>query len=160
MCDLVISSTFQSKRWRNLFLGLLPASWVLYLWGVCRTVLAIHNEDEIPIHPWGSQKYNHELFPYSSEHLCLRCLIQCKYPHNSFYALSYEPVPWYLLVFICSEGEWVPYDCHVWNVLRLPLYCKSPAKKAHDDSWQTKYVVSMLIELPTCSSKLPTYNQF
>lgn len=87
MCDSAVHSTYQGERWRNLFLGLLSASRVLYIWGVCRTVLAIHNEDEIPIHPWRSQKHNHELLPYSSEYLCLRCLVQCKSPEISFSAL-------------------------------------------------------------------------
>lgn len=52
MCDYsVVHSTFEGERWRNLFLGLLSAPWVLYIRGVCRIVLAIHYEDEIPIHP-------------------------------------------------------------------------------------------------------------
>lgn len=80
-CGTVFCSSYQSKRRQSLIRRVHSASWLLYLWKLCWHILAIHYEDEIPIHSRGSQEHHHELFPHSSEHFCVCCAVQCKL-HN------------------------------------------------------------------------------
>lgn len=43
---------------------------------MCWHLLAIHHEDEVPVHPWGSKEHHYELLPHPSQHFRLHHPIQ------------------------------------------------------------------------------------
>lgn len=73
----VLYTSFSGERGWHLICRLSPTSWLLRFWSLCWDFLAIHYENEIPIHPWGSSKHHHEFLPHPTKHLCLHCAIQC-----------------------------------------------------------------------------------
>lgn len=88
----VIHCTFQCERWEHVIIRVYSAHWLLHIWGLCGHILAIHHENEVPIHPRGGKKHHHELFPHSSQHLCVRCAVQCEWL-GFIYSWSFEALP-------------------------------------------------------------------
>lgn len=113
----VLHSSFKCERGKYYLCWLYIASWLLYIWGLCGDLLAIHNEDEIPIYSGRGKKYHNELLQDSSQHLCLHCAVQCTSQISYFHSFWIRWLFWFHLKALLTTS-WITY---IFNL--PPIFC-------------------------------------